>query len=310
MLERLIEMKKQEPASNGIKNKKGLTEEEFLADYNPDKYERPSVTVDMLIFTVRKRKEKNYRKLPENTLNVLLIKRGEHPFLGKWALPGGFVNMNESLEEAAYRELEEETGLREVYLEQLYTWGDTKRDPRTRVISTSYVALADDRALSPKAADDAAEAAWFSVRYNLVKESREETAEGAILRQTYQLVLTGEEEKLTAVVELTKTINKGTVHIERELKESEGIAFDHGRIISYAIERLRSKVLYTDIAFHLMPELFTLTELQQVYEVILGKELLKANFRRKITRMVAETQEYRTDAGHRPSKLYRFNTEI
>ncbi|SHO46140.1 NUDIX hydrolase [Anaerocolumna xylanovorans] len=303
-------MKKQESASDGIRNKKGLTEAEFLVDYNPARYERPSVTVDMLIFTVKKRKEKNYRKLPENMLNILLIKRGEHPFLGKWALPGGFVNMDESLEEAAYRELEEETGLRDVYLEQLYTWGDVKRDPRTRVISTSYMALADSRVLSPKAADDAAEAAWFSVGYNLLKESREDTKDGYILRQTYQLILTGDEEKLTAVLEVTKTVNKGTVLIDRKLKESEGIAFDHGRIIAYAMERLRSKIMYTDIAFHLMPELFTLTELQQVYEVILGKELLKANFRRKVARMVAETKEYRTDAGHRPSKLYRFNIEI
>jgi hypothetical protein len=89
--------------------------------------------------------------------------------------------------------------------------------------------------------------------------------------------------------------------------ESHGIAFDHAKIIAYGIERLRSKVEYTDIAFNLMPKRFTLTELQQVYEVILDKELLKANFRRKIAAMVTETNEYTRDAGHRPSKLFRFN---
>lgn len=289
------------------RDKRGLTEEEFLAGYNPAKYERPSVTVDMLIFTIREQEKNNYRKLPEKTLSLLLIQRGEHPHLGKWALPGGFVGMEENLEDAALRELEEETGLKDIYLEQLYTWGDVGRDARTRVISTSYMALTDSKSLVPKASDDAANAAWFSAELKLKEEKKEKYDNGYKLKQTYKLILTGEQEILSAGYEITKTIGKGTIHTERRLTESNGLAFDHGKIIAYAIDRLRNKVLYTDIAFHLMPEYFTLTELQQVYEVLLDKELLKANFRRKIADMVLETEEYRTDAGHRPSKLYQFN---
>ncbi|WOO36857.1 NUDIX domain-containing protein [Anaerocolumna sp. AGMB13020] len=299
-------MNSKELSHESPRDKRGLTEEEFLSAYNPAKYERPSVTVDMLIFTVREREKDNYRKLPEKALSLLLIQRGEHPYLGKWALPGGFVGMEENLEDAALRELEEETGLKDIYLEQLYTWGDVGRDARTRVISTSYMALTDSKSLVPKASDDAAKAAWFTAELKLKEEKKEKYENGYIRKQTYKLILTGEQEILSADYEITKTIGKGTIHTERKLTESDGLAFDHGKIIAYAIDRLRSKVLYTDIAFHLMPDYFTLTELQQVYEVLLDKELLKANFRRKIADMVLETDEYRTDAGHRPSKLYQF----
>ena len=104
-----------------------------------------------------------------------------------------------------------------------------------------------------------------------------------------------------------KTVEGKVWTIDRTVVESKGIAFDHGKIIEYGIERLRNKIVYSDIAFNLMPELFTLTELQQVYELILDKELLKANFRRKISGMVIETDEFTKDAGHRPSKLFKFN---
>ena len=116
-----------------LKNKQGLTEEQFLARYDAGKYERPSVTVDMLIFTVTDEENQNYRKLPEKVLRLLLIKRGDHPYIGQWALPGGFVEMDESLDEAALRELQEETNIKNIYMEQLYTWGDIGRDPRTRL---------------------------------------------------------------------------------------------------------------------------------------------------------------------------------
>ncbi|GAE87969.1 Nudix-related transcriptional regulator NrtR [Acetivibrio straminisolvens JCM 21531] len=119
--------------------------------------------------------------------------------------------------------------------------------------------------------------------------------------------LSNEEENLSAVIKTVKTVEGKISRVEREIVESNGIAFDHAKIIQYAIERLRNKIEYTDIAFNLMPARFTLTELQQVYEVILDKELLKANFRRKIADMVIETNEYTKDAGHRPSKLFKFN---
>ena len=132
----------------------GLTEEEFLSQYQPRDYERPSVTVDMLIFAVDKSGENK---------RLLLIKRKNHPYLGCWALPGGFVEMKESLREAAARELEEETGVKGMRLEQLYTFGEVERDPRTRIISVAFMAVVDDEELSVRAGDDAAEAVWFRV---------------------------------------------------------------------------------------------------------------------------------------------------
>src|SRR3989344_1396820 len=118
-----------------------------------DTYEKPSVTVDVLIFTVQ-----------ENKLKIILVKRAIEPFKGSWAIPGGFVRKNESLEEAALRELSEETGVKDVYLEQLYTFGDPKRDPRGRVITVSYMALVNSEKIKLKASTDAAEAEWFSVK--------------------------------------------------------------------------------------------------------------------------------------------------
>jgi len=292
---------------NNPKNKQGLTEDEFLKSYDASKYERPSVTVDMLIFTVTDEKNENYRKLPKKVLKLLMIKRGDHPYIGQWALPGGFVNIDESLDAAAQRELKEETSIDSIYMEQLYAWGDVGRDPRTRIISTSYMSLVDSSTLDIKADDDADDAKWFTVSCKLYKEQKTVIQGGYILESYFRLMLSNEEDKLFSTLKIVKTVKDRITKIEREIIKSEGIAFDHAKIIEYAIERLRNKIEYTDIAFNLMPELFTLTQLQNVYEIILDTELLKANFRRKISDMVIETNEYTKDAGHRPSKLYRFN---
>jgi len=290
-----------------ILNKQGLTEEQFLAAYDASKFERPSMSVDMLIFTVTDEKKENYRKLPEKVLRLLMIKRADHPYIGQWALPGGFIQMDESVEEGALRELKEETNIDNIYMEQLYTWGDVDRDPRTRVISVSYMALVDSSNLDVRANDDADDAKWFTVSCNLYQEQKTLTEKGYILQRLFNLRLSNEEDNISAVIKTVKTVEGKISRTEREVVESNGIAFDHAKIIEYAIERLRNKIEYTDIAFNLMPERFTLTELQQVYEVILDRELLKANFRRKIADMVIETNEYTKDAGHRPSKLFRFN---
>jgi ADP-ribose pyrophosphatase YjhB (NUDIX family) len=148
------------------------TEKEFLQEYNADIYEKPSVTVDMLIFSVAEEENDNYRKLPEKVLKLLLIKRGEHPYMGQWALPGGFVGVRESVDDAAVRELRAETNIENIYMEQLYTWGEVHRDPRTRVISCSYMALVDSTAQKVQGGDDAAEAGWFKLDYSLVKERK------------------------------------------------------------------------------------------------------------------------------------------
>ncbi len=292
---------------NILKNKLGLTEEQFLATYDASKFERPSVTVDMLIFTVTDEEKKNYRKLPEKVLRILMIKRGDHPYIGQWSLPGGFVQMDENLDEAALRELKEETNIDNLYMEQLYTWGDVGRDPRTRVISTSYMSLVESSTLDIKASDDADDAKWFTVSCRLYQEQKTITEKGYVLQRLFKLSLSNDENNLSAIVKITKTVEGKVTKVEREVVESNGIAFDHAKVIEYAIERLRTKIEYTDIAFNLMPELFTLTELQQVYEVILDIELLKANFRRKTADMVIETNQFTKDAGHRPSKLFKFN---
>lgn len=290
-----------------VLNEKGLTEKEFLNSYNPDKYKKPSVAVDMLVFTITSEEEKNYRKLPKKELKILMIKRKNHPYIGHWVLPGGFVNIDEDLDTAAYRELKEETGIENVYMEQLYTWGGVRRDPRMRVLSGSYLSLIDSSELEIKAGDDAADAKWFSIRYNVYQEQKTMTEKGYCLEKLVRITLESDEDKLFAVVRVSKNVEGKITSTTREIVESSGIGFDHSKIIGYGVERLRNKIEYTDIAFSLMPDLFALTELQKVYEIILDRELLTANFRRKIAGMVIETNEYSKDAGHRPSKLYRFN---
>jgi 8-oxo-dGTP diphosphatase len=288
-------------------NSLGQNEKEFFDNYDPRNFQRPSVTVDMLLFTIVEGAAESYRALPEKYISVLLVKRADHPHIGKWGLPGGFVRMGESLEETAVRVLEEEVNLRDIYLEQLYTFGEVNRDPRTRVISSSYMSLVDSKLIEVAPGKEQREAKWFKTRSRLLKSSREVTASGEIEEELIEISFVSQNETLNAqVMKRTEIINRHR-KITFEALPSEDIAFDHAKIIQYGLERLRNKIEYTDIAFTLMPERFTLTELQQVYEAILDKPLLKANFRRKISDMVLETNEYTRDAGHRPSRLYSFN---
>lgn len=199
------------------------------------------VTVDVVIFTIQ-----------QGVLKVLLVKRRIDPFIGQFAIPGGFVLKDEDLEQAASRELREETGVSDVYLEQLYSFGKPDRDPRGRVVTVAYFALISaDRKLN--AGSDAAEAAWFP------------------------------------------------------MDDLPPLAFDHATILNYALERLRNKLEYTTVGFQLLPEKFTLTELQEVYAAILGKTLDKRNFRRKMSvlKILKPLPEYRR-GGQRPAQLYRF----
>lgn len=213
---------------------------------NLDDYPRPSVTVDLVIFTIA-----------DDDLKVLLIRRGIEPFKNRWALPGGFVEINESLEQAAARELKEEVGVTNVYLEQLYTFGDTRRDPRGRVISVAYFALINAERQCIVAASDAADAQWHSV-FNTPK-----------------------------------------------------LAFDHKKILDYAVWRLRNKIEWTTVGYELLPKKFTLSELQRVYEIILQRPVDKRNFRKKILAQgrISELNETRSDVAHRPARLYSFRQE-
>lgn len=295
-------------------NEKGMNEAEFLEWYKreeKDKYDKPSVTVDMLIFTVADKKKSNNRRLPEKELRILLVKRKDHPFIGQWAIPGGFVNMNENLDESAMRELKEETNLENIYMEQLYTWGDVGRDPRMRVISTSYMALVDSSNLNVRAGDDAEDAKWFTIKESIVEESKDKSDGKYQVTKKIELQLVSEDEEdiMFSTLLIESTTTNAVTKTETKIIDANGIAFDHLKIIQYALERLVNKVEYTPIAFNLMPEYFTLTELQMVYETILSKKLIKSNFRRKILPMVIETDKVKGDSAHRPSKLFTFNPE-
>ncbi len=216
---------------------------ENATNYDPSRYERPSVTVDVVIFTLQQRE-----------LHVLLVQRSRWPFEGFWALPGGFINMDESLEESARRELEEETGVQNVYLEQLYTFGNPGRDPRMRVISIVYFALVQADKQILRSSDETPNVCWFPIRELPVK-----------------------------------------------------LAFDHEQILDYAVSRLSSKLEYTTLAFQLLPEVFSILELKDIYEQILAEKLDKGNFYRKIkeTGILEDTGQVREGRG-RPTRLWRF----
>jgi 8-oxo-dGTP diphosphatase len=202
------------------------------------------VTVDLVVFA-----------LQESRLRVLLIQRALEPFAGGWALPGGFVRDGESLEAAARRELEEETGMHDVFLEQLYTFGDPDRDPRGRVVTVAYYALLTGDAAPLAAGADASSAKWMDAR------------------------------------------------------EHPPLAFDHERILAYALERLATKLEYTTVGFQLLPKKFTLGQLQKVYEEVLGRPLDKRNFRRKMSLLgiLKPLKEFARDGRSRPARLHRFS---
>lgn len=200
--------------------------------------DRHAVAVDVALFTIQ-----------GESLKVLLVKRSKGPFQGSWSLPGGLVQREESVDEAALRALQEETGITTVYLEQLYTFGDLDRDPRGRVITVSYYAA-------------------------------------------------------------VRTAQSGTQTTTRwhSVKRLPALAFDHRKIVSSALERLRNKVNYTSVAFQLLPKKFTLPELQRAYEVILEQHLDKRNFRKKMLQLgfLRDTGEQRLEGRQRPARLYAF----
>lgn len=284
------------------------SEADYLKNYDAGQFARPSVAVDVLIFAIGDKPQANARKLPDKELRLLLMKRSEHPDKGLWALPGGFVGLDESLEEAAYRKMREKTSLQDLYLEQLYTFGEPHRDPRTRVISCAYLALVDAAKVELPGRDFGFELEWFSVACALISENKVDTDDGFIITKEYALILDGSEQ-LKAQIRFSEILAGNISSRKVELVHVDGIAFDHASMIWSGVERLRNKLEYTPIAFSLMPRLFTLTDLQQVYETILGRELLAANFRRKIGHMVEETVHSRADFQHRPARLFRFNPD-
>ena len=204
------------------------------------------ITTDVVIFTIK-----------DNKLQVLLVKRANEPFKGRWAIPGGFIRLSENLDNAALRILKEKTNVDNIYLEQLYTFGDPLRYPSSRVITCAYFALirSDDIKLSVDNSQGITEVQWHEV-YNLPT-----------------------------------------------------LAFDHKEIIEYSIKRMCERLEFCPIAFQLLPEKFTLTELQKSYELILDMKLDKRNFRKKVLTgsVLKELNEYTKIGSKRPARLYSFD---
>ena len=283
------------------------SEEEFLKNYDSNKFDKPSVTNDVIIFTTENMEEENIRKVPRKGMQVLLVKRNEYPEKGKWAIPGGFVHINESLEDGAIRKLREETGIDNVYMEQLYTFGETNRDPRTRVISIGNIALIAKDNLNYNKTNKNMESMWFWINKKILnKVSNEE-----YIINVHELSLISEDGKIEIKYEVTEKIEKSILRKKNEIYKNilgkDELAFDHYKIIDYAIDRIRNKVEYTPIALNLLPRLFTVKELQNVYEAIMGREIL--NFRRKMGDMIIETDEIIEGKPFRPAKMFKFNEE-
>lgn len=244
------------------------SEQQYLQNYDPSEFRRPSVTVDILIFTIEDKK-----------LKLLLIRRNMHPYMGKWAIPGGFLQMEESADEAAARRIREEAGVENVHLEQLYTFSAVNRDPRTRVISIAYLATVPFGKLKFHAGTGAEEAALFTVS-GLSEESLSLTSPGGE-------VITGQD-----------------------------LAFDHSEIIRCAVQRMRGKLDYTELAFGFLedPSAFSLSELRLIHEAILDRKLDIGNFRRTIKREYEATgriKERSVEKGSvgRPAMLYTYQSD-
>jgi 8-oxo-dGTP diphosphatase len=237
-------------------------EQEFLAAYRPEGFPPFAVTVDLAVFTIR-----------SGLLSALLVQRSGHPYRGYWALPGAFVRAGESTEQAARRDLIEETGPRmsDGHLEQLGTYSEPGRDPRMRVVSVAYVALTP-RLPEPQAGGDAAAARWWPVEDLALDRSGR----------------------------------------ARDRGDAPELAFDHARILADALDRVRSKIEYTTLAASFVDEPFTLADLRRVYAAVWGQAPDLGNFRRKVlgTDGFVVTAE-RSDqaaagaAGGRPPLLYR-----
>lgn len=237
-----------------------VEEQAFLAAYDPNAFDRPSVAVDIALLSAF-----------DGALHVLLLRRDQHPFKGDWSLPGGFVRLDESLEEATTRLLAAKAALQDVFVEQLYTFGHPERDPRMRVIAVAYYALVD------------------RTRFH----SALETVEALELAR---LVVPWEGE------------TGGAVELVDADDRPMPMAFDHAEILGMAVKRIRGKLDYTPIGFQLLPTTFTLRALQAVHETILARPLNKDSFRRRMlaTGLLEATGEKERAVGHRPAELYRF----
>ncbi len=285
-------------------------ERAYLSKYNQKDFDCPSVATDIVVFTVGEADRESIRHLPEKKLRVLLINRATYPYKDMWALPGGFCRKNEEVYATARRELFEETGISDAYLNLSGIYGDVNRDPRGWIISHAFLALIDGAKCTLRADTDAWDAKWFDVSVqetNLEKKCEKDSVQ---ITKQYDVELCSGEAGLWAKIRESRTFENYHEKVSYEIVESEGFAFDHAKIILDAFKKLQNAAEHDDkIIFDLMPEKFTLTELQNVFEVVLGRELLKANFRRKIADLVVETEDIKEGSGHRAAKQFVRNIE-
>ena len=262
-----------------LRDENGMTEQEYLAAYTRKNYPRPYLTADLVL-------------LAPDPLSVLLIRRGGHPCLGKWAVPGGFVNPDESAFDAALRELNEETGVdaQAFDVREIGLFSKPGRDPRGWIISNAYASIISEESVRQSGGDDASDAQWFAVSFTCAENGE------------YRLTLTYKDTVLNAVLAEEKT------HFGRtsfRIIDSGGLAFDHAAMIASALAALRAEAKNYEAVFDFLPETFTLTAMQKVQETIMNVSVLPANFRRMVSGYVEETDEYVRGEGHRPAKLYR-----
>ncbi len=291
-------------------------EQEYLANYDIAKYDRPSIAVDMAIFTISDSHLDNadYRKLPDKRLKLLMIKRGQPPYKDMWALPGGFCKKGETVYEAALRELKEETATDKAYLEMCNVFSESGRDPRGWIISQAFMALINNKTVNVKAGGDAWEAGWFDVELKRISKEQhtiDQSGNNTIESDSvFELKMYHNDINIGAKIKEKRLYRDYHESVEYDVVESHGIGFDHGKIIIYILNKLRDKVESDGkIVFDLMPEYFTLTDLQKAFEIILDRKLLTANFRRKISEYVTETDRIITGGGHRPAKMFIRNID-
>ncbi len=262
-----------------------MNEKSFLDNYDFSKYEKPSVAADMVVFTVRDISADSPKKSIIKKLKIMLIKRGDHPYKGLWALPGGFLNMNETIEECAERELKEETGLNRFYLRQFRTYSQVDRDPRGRIISCAYISLINNSEDIVRSSTDAADARWFDV------------------------IVTETEYGFSTQVKDNEDLFIGfDVYENDEFSEPVNVygnlAFDHIKIISDALRYIRSGFNTSAHIFSLLPEKFSIPQMQSVYALVMGKNVSKEVIHRLYDKKITKTSF--VDGGqHKRAVLYQ-----
>lgn len=293
-------------------------EREYLENYNIEQFERPSVATDIVAFAVMQDGEQsNIRKLENRELKLLLVKRSQFPYKGAWALPGGFLRPGETIEETAKRELLEETGVENPFLHLAGVYSEVGRDPRGWIISNSFISLINAENCSLRADTDAWDAAWFCVKLQSDNTSSDDsTSTTKMIKHTLTLSfdstssdsnIKGDENIEIKAIVSEKSTRKGHNHVSSyQIVDSGELGFDHAKIIVQSLLELRDMMEYDlRIAFDLLPESFTLAQLQSTIEKVTDKKFLSANFRRKASDYVEETGDVIEGYGHRPAMLFR-----